>query len=479
MRRRGLRLISLVAVPVLVLSACGGSSNTAKPTGSSAPESVVPTAAQGVEVTWFVGLGSGTQPNQIEAQRTFVTNFNKSQTEIVLKLTIVPNTSAYDVLKTQIAGGKAPDIIGPVGVKGRNGFEGLFLDLTPQIAKNNYDLTKFPAALVSFFNQGGDGQVGLPYLTFPAYMFYNKDLFAKAGLEDLPTEVGGQYMGAAWDWNAVKTAGQKLTLDKNGKNPTQAGFDKNNIVQFGIDFQWWDGRRMASAFGGGNIIADDNKTATISDTFKDAWKWYYDAMWTSSFAPTGKYTSSTLLNNGTTVSSGRIAMDGANGWSINSYGTEGKATFQKWDIAVIPSWKGKTAGPLDADTFTIAKASKNPDQAFKAMVAIMADQALMQVYGGMPADPAVQKAYFDAFDVSLEKVFPGNKVTWAVLGTMLGYPSTPSHEGNLPNFLQASADYSAFYTKLQNTAGLDVDAEMATLQTTLQKDYDNAVITNY
>jgi multiple sugar transport system substrate-binding protein len=477
-----LRLITLAAVPVLVLSACSGSSSTKAPSATgtapaSAPASVEPTTAGTATVRWFVGLGSGTQPNQIDAQRAFAAAYNKSQSNIVLKIEIVPNTNAYDVLKTEIAAGNAPDIIGPVGVKGRNGFEGLFLDMTPQIAANNYDLTQFPDALVKFFQQGGQGQVGLPYLIYPGYVFYNKDLFTKAGLADLPTTVGAQYNGQDWTWDTLSTIATQLTLDSANKKPTDAGFNADKIVQFGVDFQWADGRRMASCFAGGSFIKDDNKTAQIPAGWADAWNWYYDAMWKKHFAPTGKYISSTLLNNGTTVSSGRIAMDVAWGWSINSYGTAGKTTFKNWDIAVIPSYKGATSSPMDADTFTIAKATKNPDAAFKAMVAVMADKKLMQVYGGMPAAQSLQADYFAAFDTSLNAIFPGNKVTWAVLSEMAKYPATPSHEANMPAFLQVTSDYGAFYTKLQNTKDLDVAAELTALQATIQKDFDNAVIT--
>jgi ABC-type glycerol-3-phosphate transport system substrate-binding protein len=78
-------------------------------------------------------------------------------------------------------------------------------------------------------------------------------------------------------------------------------------------------------------------------------------MWTSHFAPTGKYISSALLNQGTTVSSGKIAMDAANGWSINSYGTAGKAAFKNWDMGVLPAYNGKVSGPLDADTAKLVR----------------------------------------------------------------------------------------------------------------------------
>jgi multiple sugar transport system substrate-binding protein len=277
---RGLRLITLAAIPALVLSACGGTAatpTTAAPSGGATPTPVVPSGTK--VVRWFVGLGSGTQPNQIEAQKKFVKDYNSSQSKIYINLEIVPNANAYDILKTQIAAGNAPDIIGPVGVRGRNGFSGVFLDLTAEIAKAKYDTSKFPAALVDFFKQGGDGQIGLPYLIYPAYMFYNKDIFAQFGLADLPKKVGEQWNGKDWNWATAAEIGQQVTVDKNGKKSTEAGFDKNNIVSFGFDAQWWDGRRLASAFGGGSFAAEDGKTAQIPAAWATGWKWYYDAMW--------------------------------------------------------------------------------------------------------------------------------------------------------------------------------------------------------
>jgi multiple sugar transport system substrate-binding protein len=472
---RGLRLITLAAIPALVLSAC--SSTSATPAASVAP-GVTPTPVVPENMTvvrWFVGLGSGTQPNQIEAQKTFVKAYNESQSKIFINLEIVPNANAYDILKTEIAAGTAPDIIGPVGVRGRNGFSGVFLDLTTEIANAKYDTSKFPQALVDFFKQGGDGQVGLPYLIYPAFMFYNKDIFAQQSLPDLPKKVGEQWNGQDWTWETAAEIGKMVTVDKNGKKSTDAGFDKNNIVQFGFDAQWWDGRRLASAFGGGSFVADDGKTAQIPEAWAYGWKWYYDAMWKYSFAPTGKYRSSALLNQGTTVSSGRIAMDAANGWSINSYGTEESSKIKSWDMGVLPSYNGKTSGPLDADTFTIVKSSEHPSEAFEAMVAIMASKELQVVYGGMPAATADQAAFFTKFDQDFtSKVFPNVTISWDVLQEMQNYPAVPSHEADMPNFLKVIDLYNAFFTKLQSSAGLNVDNELNQLKADIQKAFDES-----
>jgi hypothetical protein len=279
-------------------------------------------------------------------------------------------------------------------------------------------------------------------------MFYNKDIFSAMSLPDLPKKVGEQWNGKDWTWETVAEIGKQVTVDKAGKKSTEAGFNKNDIVQFGFDAQWWDGRRLASAFGGGTFAGEGNK-AQIPEAWATGWKWYYDAMWKFSFAPTGKYRSSALLNQGTTVSSGRIAMDAANGWSINSYGAKDSSKIKKWDMAVLPNTaSGKPSGPLDADTFTIVKTSAHPSEAFEAMAAIMASKELQIVYGGTPAALADQAAWFADFDKTLAEIFPGNQVTWAVLQEMQNYPAVPSH--GHASFLEVINLYNAFYTKLQS-----------------------------
>ena len=84
-----------------------------------------------------------------------------------------------------------PDIIGPVGVEGLNIFRDNLLDLAPLIKSQNFDLTKFDPALADFFNMGKNGAtIGVPYATYPSFLYYNKKLFDEAKLPYPPTKVG-------------------------------------------------------------------------------------------------------------------------------------------------------------------------------------------------------------------------------------------------------------------------------------------------
>ena len=103
------------------------------------------------EVRWYVGLGAGTDEPLINAQQAIVDEFNASQSDIELVLEIVDNDFAYDTLATQIASGNAPDIVGPMGIRGRSAFPGAWLDLSDLIAMNEYGLSDFDPALIDFY----------------------------------------------------------------------------------------------------------------------------------------------------------------------------------------------------------------------------------------------------------------------------------------------------------------------------------------
>ena len=127
-------------------------------------------AAEKVQVRWFVGLGAGSDEGAIPLQEAFVEAYNASQDEIELVLEIVDADNAANTLATQIAAGNAPDIVGPVGIKGRDTFKGAWLDLAPLIEANNYDLSGFDSAMVDFYNVKEEGQLGIPFGIFPSFV---------------------------------------------------------------------------------------------------------------------------------------------------------------------------------------------------------------------------------------------------------------------------------------------------------------------
>ena len=55
---------------------------------------------------------------------------------------------------------------------------------------------------------------------------------------------------------------------------------------------------------------------------------------------------------------------------------------------------------------------------------------------------------------------------------MLGYVDKPNHQSWLPDYQKSRSALKALYNKYRTTPGLDIDAELATLKTTLQGIFD-------
>src|SRR5688572_24890355 len=76
-------------------------------------------------VTWFVGLGTGTNEEQLNVQEKLIKKFNAQQDSIELKLFCACGVHAAPAeLGTLIATDKPPDIVGPVGFEGAHQFAG-------------------------------------------------------------------------------------------------------------------------------------------------------------------------------------------------------------------------------------------------------------------------------------------------------------------------------------------------------------------
>jgi multiple sugar transport system substrate-binding protein len=429
-----------------------------------------PSAAGGrTVVKWYVGLGTGGNPQQIDVQRNVVDAFNKSQSSIYLTLQIVSNRVASTTLATQIAGGNAPDIVGPVGTVGRATFDGNWLDLAPLIQATNYDMSVYEPSVVQNYNLPGQGQIGIPFAVYPSFVYFNKDLFDEAGLPYPPQHFGDPYMGKEWNFDTLRDVAMKLTVDSQGNDATSPSFQPDNIVQFGFDLQYkTDPRAMGTLFGPSRM-ADNEGRATIPSNWLAAWNFFYDGMFKDHWMPNDAYRNSDLFGQGNVFNSGNLAMAYTHLWytgTIEPVSKGGKV--KNWDIAVVPSYQGKPTAELHADTFGIMKSTKHPNEAFQVYQYLITNKDLLQVYGAMPAIKSMQADFFGGLDQKFAPV----KVNWQVAQDSLAYIDVPNHEEGLPNFLKTRQALTDFQTLMNTTAGLDINAEAQRLQGTLQSIYD-------
>jgi len=418
-----------------------------------------------VVINWYVGLGTGGNADQIEAQNKIVEEFNASHDDIELQLEIVDNALAYDTLKTKIAAGEAPDIVGPVGIRGANDFAGIWLDLQPLVDSTGYDLTQFPQSLVDFYRVEGEGLVGLPFAVYPQVFYYNRDLFDEAGLEYPPHVYGEPYAdGEPWDYNKVRELAMYLTVDEDGHDASMEEFDPAKTVQFGFAEQWLgDTRRIATMFGAGSIT-DEEGNAVMPEHWRASLQWTFDAMWKDHFLPNADQEASDLLAAGNPFDSGNVAMAQTFLWYTCCI-----SNVENWDIAAVPSYNGNITSALHADTFRIMASTEHPEEAFEVLTYFLGEGSadLLQAYTALPARVEDQEAFF----ANLDERYPQG-VDWQVVVDSLQYPDNPSHEAWMPNFAKADARIATFSSLFRTDGTIDLQAEIDTLITDLQAIFD-------
>ena len=102
-------------------------------------------------------------------------------------------------------------------------------------------------------------------------------------------------------------------------------------------------------------------------------------------------------------------------------------------------------------------------------ILIVGSEDMAAAYGAIPAltsaqeEWRAQKAIAFPWVQNLDTVIAG-----------LSYPDVPSAEGYMPNYNEAWERGNTFSNLLRNTAGLDLDAEIATYLSDLQGIFDKA-----
>jgi multiple sugar transport system substrate-binding protein len=278
-----------------------------------------------------------------------------------------------------------------------------------------------------------------------------------------------------WNYDTVKEIALKLTVDANGRDATEAGFDPTKIVQYGFEPYRDLLPGTGAYFGAGSLMAADGTTAQIPEAWADAWHYWYDGMWKDPrFIMTGPVYESEEFGAGEyAFFSGRVAM--ANNFLWTTYGVH--QAGDDWDLAAVPAHEGTTTSPLNADTFRILKDTKHPDEAFEVLQYLLGDasEQLLGIYGGMPARTADQDAFFAGLDqAKLEDgtiKFPQG-VDWQVAKDSVQYADNPNFEAFVPKYNETQDLMTKYETRWVGTGGLDLDAEIEALRRELQALWD-------
>jgi multiple sugar transport system substrate-binding protein len=321
-------IFSLAMVAILLLSACGG-----KTTGSNA------TNNGPVQITYM----EWGDPAELSVWKAIVADFEAANPNIKVNVDVSDWDSYWTKLKTLLAANTPPDVFAmdaPLYLDYQS--RGVLLNLQPYIDSNPGMLDGlFPNTLTAY--QTPDGYFGLPRDFQTIVVFYNKDMFDKAGVP---------YPKSNWTYDDLRATALALTKDTSGDG---------KIDQFGYVIDPWDFEPGMSeiiwANGGDLINADHTKTLIGEPNAHTAFQFLHDMMFVDHSIPDPNTSSQ---YGGDLFLSGNAAMIAMGHWAVPSYS---EASF-KWDVVQMPSGPAGQATSVNSAGFVVGKDSKNPDAAF-------------------------------------------------------------------------------------------------------------------
>ncbi len=318
-------------------------------------------AQQKTEITYMAWYNT-TESEAADIQKT-LDKFNASQDKINVKLVAVSRADYETKLNTMAAAKQLPDtalMAEPMAI--RYAAAGLLGDVSDM-----YTAAEAPLKSLAFTYKGKT--VAYSCADEVLLLYYNKKLFDKAGIPYPPATAD-----KAWTWQQFVDAAKKLTVDKNGKNATQAGFDAKNIVTYGADYNraGWMWPVAAVSNGGGVMTPDGQKLLIGTPETAEALQAIADLYVKDKVAP-----SSADRNNmpslDVSLLTGKVAMATSGQWEIGVSLKNSLKDGLDYGVAVLPKFKKavtyNTGGP-----FVVFGTSKNLAAA-KTFVKWMSDES--------------------------------------------------------------------------------------------------------
>lgn len=354
--RRRVAAIGATAVLAMGLAACGGSGGGAS--GSSSSGGVT-------TMTWQMWSGSEIETEALNKLSEMVTQAHPD-----IKLTIQTSTfpDYWTKLAAQASGGDVGCILGVQGPRAPS-IASLMLPLDQgKLDAAGIKMSDFNSSITQALQSDGQ-QIAVPYDFGPLVVFYNKDLFEKAGVKTPTT---------TWTVDEFEAAARKLTAD--GKNGY--GFFPT-VDQFAAWTLTRSGQQPIDASGKLQI-----NTPEMTQTFE-----WLQGLAKDGVIPQLPATTDTnaALNE---YISGNTAMVVDGPWQ---YGNITKTAKFKPGVAVIPVGAGGGTSHIAGSGYGISKSCATPDAALKAIATITGPEAqkyLGEAGRAYPARTAQSNAWY-------------------------------------------------------------------------------------
>lgn len=264
-------VLGLLLVAALALSACGGTTAPAapaaeEPAGEAAAEATVDPNAPTPEPTPVVNaFGECDDPMRIWHGLTgsdgavfaeMLLQFAEANPDVCFESQGIPWDLFYQKYPTAVAAGSPPDmVIMHASVVKQMAAEGLMQPMDDFFDSSGLGKDQFNDVLIEQVSV--DGQtMAVPFDNHGWMLWVNEKVIADAGLDPAVLPANGEEF--------IKWA-QQITTDINGLNPTDEGFDPDNVQVYATYWTWprYTGPTVMWQFGGG-VVSEDLTTATLN-----------------------------------------------------------------------------------------------------------------------------------------------------------------------------------------------------------------------
>lgn len=342
--------------------------------------------------------GWAASPEETALLQSILLDFTVENPDIVVKYE--PITGDYwQQLKTSIASGVEPDVFYmdvfqfPAFVR-----DEVLLPIDDLMAKEGVKRDDFIPSLIDAFSEGGV-TYGIPKDFNTLGLFYNKDLFAQAGIAE-PTD--------DWTWDDLKAAAEALS------DPA------NNIYGLGVPAD--PGRFPIFVFqNGGSIMTDDySDTLLDSPAAIEAATFYTDFRKNQSGAIPADVGEGWQ---GTVFGKGQFAMVYEGGWLIPYL----KQQFPNINYGVVtpPAGPKGEGNLIFTVAYVISRNSKNPEAAMRVINYLTGEKAQTKVLESgfaLPTRLSLQNSEYLKTNPASSAIFRGalqgaRPFVWGLVGS--------------------------------------------------------------
>jgi len=322
---------------------------------------------------------------QVEGVQKQIEAFEASHPNIKVQLEVVPWDNYWIKLQTMLAGRNCWDVFWmDTGFFLKDYAErGVLLEITDLIKKEKIDLSKYPPNVLKIHEYKGK-YYSLPRDYDTIALFYNKDMFDKAGLK---------YPDETWTWTDLILAAEKLTIkDANGRT-IQWGIAGEGGALSGLQAYVFP---LMLANGADLIDEKNNKISLNTPEAKAAVRLLVD-LTRKGFAPEPQEMESDPFV------AGKAAMLFNGSWMLNYYDEVIKSF--RWGVAPLPIW-GKRATVSDSLGNVIWTGTKHKKEAWK-FVKFLAGKEASKILGEagsvIPAYIGTEKYWIEQFSKERQK----------------------------------------------------------------------------